>query len=183
MFLPSITMPFLVLAGVSFSLAACTDAPRGNAPPRTSEPARVSEPSRASEPRPLCAVTAEAVSAAAQRPVSRDNARDLEGVVAAYTDDAVWMPPTGDFVTGKEAIRARYRTLFLDYAIQISSEVVEARAEGGLAYARGYTLGVLKPERGGTPVPVSDKFVAVLRCEGAKWRISHLMWSPRGATP
>jgi len=165
------------------SLAGCSDAPRGNEPPRTADPAMVSEPARASEPKAPCSATAEAVSAATQRPIGRDNARDLTGVLAAYTDDIVWLPPTGDVVSGKEALRARYRTLFQDNAIQLSSEVVESRADGKIAYARGYTLGALRPERGGAPVLVNDKFVALLRCDGGEWRISHLMWSPRGVTP
>lgn len=156
-------LPLVAVAAAS--LAACADAPR----------APVTQPS--------CATAAESVSAAAQRPVAFDNARDLTGVLTAYTDDVIWMPPTGDVVSGKEAIKARYKTLFAGNAVKMSSEVVEAHAGGDIAWARGFTLGVLRPERGGAPVPVNDKFVALLRCESGTWRISHLIWTPRGSEP
>ena len=153
---------FVLVATVWFFLSACSGTHRSE---------------------PQCAVSEAAIGGAAQRLVASDNARDLAGVLAGYTDDVIWLPPTGDILNGKAAIRPRYEKLFSSFNINMSSEVVEARAEGGLGFARGFTKGTLTPLGGGTPTLVDDKFVALVRCEAGVWRVSHLMWSPRSKAP
>jgi ketosteroid isomerase-like protein len=107
----------------------------------------------------------------------------VAGVLAGYTADVIWLPPGGETLHGKAAIRARYESLFSRFSVSLSSEVVEARAEGGLGFVRGLTNGALTPIDGGAPTVVDDKFVALVRCEEGVWRVSHLMWSPRGQVP
>jgi ketosteroid isomerase-like protein len=99
-------------------------------------------------------------------------------VLAGYTDDVVRLPPSGEVLSGKPAIRPTYDQLFSAFTINMSSEVVEARADGYLGFARGFTKGTLTPMREGPPVVVNDKFLALVRCDGGAWRVSHLMWSP-----
>lgn len=127
-----------------------------------------------------CDSSAAAVSAAAQRPIASDNARDLEGVLRAYTEDIVWLPPNGEAVNGKPAIKQRYEHLFSNFNINLNSEIVETGVQGNMGFVRGFTSGVNTPVNGGNPVTVNDKFLALVRCEAGVWRISHLMWSPRG---
>ena len=133
---------------------------------------------RAPDAATSCAASFSAVASAAQHLVDRDNARDLAGVLAGYTDDVVWLPPNGDVLAGKPAIQPRYEQLFSGFTIALTSEVVEARADGALGFARGFTRGRLTSVRDGAVTVVNDKFLALARCEGGTWRISHLMWSP-----
>lgn len=138
--------------------------------------------SACSGPRPpesSCATTAAAIGGAAARLIVSDNARDLAGVLAGYTDDITWLPPTGEVLSGKHAIRPRYEDLFSGFTVDLSSETVEARADGKLGFVRGFTTGMLTPLDGSAAVTVNDKFLALVRCENDEWRVSHLMWSPR----
>jgi len=132
-----------------------------------------------SNSRPRCSTAAAAVGAASQRLIANDNAKNLEGVLGGYTDDVVWVPPNSPAVTGKAALRPRYEQLFSSNAIDLSSEIVEARADGGLGYVRGYTSGTVKPLDGSAAISVDDQFVALVRCVDGDWRVSHLIWSPR----
>ena len=126
----------------------------------------------------LCDSSPTAISAATDYLVDRDNARDLEGVLAGYTEDVVWLPPSGEPVAGKDAIRSRYEDLFSTHEINLRSVTAEAFAEGQVGFVRGSTTGTLTPLDGEPIVPVSDKFIAMVRCDSGHWRVSHLMWSP-----
>ena len=126
----------------------------------------------------LCDSSPTAISAATDYLVDRDNARDLEGVLAGYTEDVVWLPPSGEPVAGKDAIRSRYKDLFSTHEINLQSLTAEAFAEGQVGFVRGSTTGTLTPLDGEPMVRVADKFIAIVRCQSGHWRVSHLMWSP-----
>lgn len=126
-----------------------------------------------------CSAAPEDVAAAAKYLIERDNERDLEGVLAGYTDDVIWLPPAGEAIVGKAAIEPRYRELFGSRQPKLKSEILEAHAEGGTGYIRGVTSGTLEPLNDGTAIEVNDKFLAIVRCDGGAWRVSHLAWSSR----
>jgi ketosteroid isomerase-like protein len=125
-----------------------------------------------------CDPSAAALSAATEYLVARDNARDLEGVLAGYTEDIIWLPPSGEPVTGKDAIRPRYEGLFATNRIDLSSHTAEAFAQDGLGFVRGTTTGMVTPLSGQDAIRVDDKFMAIVRCQSGTWRVSRLMWSP-----
>ena len=108
--------------------------------------------------------------------MAADNARNVDAAVDSYTEDVVWIPPSGEPVKGRTAIRDRYRTLFAGSQPKLRFIIEEVKSDGRLAYARGETDGTLTSS-GGT-VAVHDKFLALLRFENGAWRISHLMWGP-----
>jgi ketosteroid isomerase-like protein len=126
-----------------------------------------------------CEDSATAVGRAVEYLLARDNAGDLEGVLQGYADDVVWLPPQGEPVSGKRAVRERYEQLFSVYEVQLASAVVEIEVGTAWSHAWGYTTGVLTPRAGGDRVEVDDKFIALVRCEGSTWRVARLMWSPR----
>lgn len=128
---------------------------------------------------PACPGASEDIARAAEYLVERDNAGDLEGVLAGYTDDIVWLPPEGEAFTGKAAIETRYRLLFSSYQPRLQSEIREAASNGDLGYIVGITQGSLEPLDGGKGTSVDDKFLAIVRCEAGAWRVSHLSWGPR----
>lgn len=128
---------------------------------------------------PSCDLTRAAIAAPLERIIASDNARDLPAVLSFYTDDVIWLPPSGEVLNGKAAIRSRYETLFSVSQVSLTSEIVEVRGEGSTAYVRGYTHGTLTPLAAGEAAAVNDKFMAIVRCENGTWLVSHLMWSPR----
>jgi len=109
--------------------------------------------------------------------IAADGRRDLAAALACYAPDVVWLPPGAAEVRGRDAVEARYRTMFATYEPQLDIDVVEHRAAGDLAFVRGVTHGELRPRGPGDVVTVHDAFVALLRRDGA-WQITHLMWHP-----
>ena len=126
-----------------------------------------------------CQETPAAVARAAEYLIERDNQRDLEGVLAGYSDDVLWLPPSGEAVAGKALIEDRYRRLFSTHQPHLESEILESHVENGLGYVRGLTRGVLEPLDGSPAISVDDKFLAIVRCEHGDWRVSRLAWSRR----
>jgi ketosteroid isomerase-like protein len=127
--------------------------------------------------RPLCSTEPASIGEAVQRLMASDNARDLAGVLSGYTDDVIWYPPGEKMLSGKDAIRSRYAALFSTFTLNLSSQIAEARGEGNIGFVRGFTAGTLRPTVGGDPVAINDTFVALVRCEGGMWRVSHLIWN------
>jgi ketosteroid isomerase-like protein len=126
-----------------------------------------------------CGHSGASLAAAAEYLVASDNARDLPGVLAGYTDDVTWLPPVGAPLHGKADISPRYEQLFAGFSVALESKVVEAHAAQDIGFVVGTTEGTLSPLPQGPPVIVNDKFIANLRCEGERWVVSHLMWSPQ----
>lgn len=110
--------------------------------------------------------------------IAADNAADLDAVARLYDDEAVWLPPHGDLVRGKNAILSRYRNTFERLTPELSFLSDETHVFGDWAFDRGTTNGKLIPRDGSKPINVNDKYLMILRRspEGA-WRIARLMWS------
>jgi uncharacterized protein (TIGR02246 family) len=124
-----------------------------------------------------------AVRAVADGIVAADNARDLEGVMASYAEDAILMPPGEAPVQGRAAIRPRYEALFRDFDPAIEPHVEEVCVSGGVAWVRGRNGGRLVPRGGdGTARELDDVYLMLLaRGDDGAWRIGHLMWHRRSA--
>ena len=86
---------------------------------------------------------------AAEYLIARDNAKDLAGVLAGYTDDVTWYPPHDAPLHGIEAIRPRYEELFSSFAVALRPDVLEASGNGESGLVAG------------------------------EWKVSHLVWNPR----
>lgn len=124
-----------------------------------------------------CSSAKEAVAAAPQLLIDNNNRRDVEGVLAGYTEDAVWLSPDQPVVRGRQNFRPRYESLFRDNKLDYTAEITEARADGSLGYAWGKIRGTSTPLDGSPPRSVEDTFLAITRCESGRWLVSHLIWS------
>lgn len=103
-------------------------------------------------------------------------AKNLEGVLALYAEDAVFLPSTGSRVTGRAAIRELFAGALASHSskLQVRSKVTEH--SGNLAFDSGeydetFTSGgVTKSGRG--------QYLVVLRREGKdQWRIVQHIWT------
>src|SRR5262245_43925080 len=156
-------MRVLRAACLAASLAACSS-PR-HPPTGTPEHAR------------------DAIVATLERLIVADNMGDLETVLSCYADDVIWLPPGEPPVSGKDAIAARYGKLFGGSRLEFDVEVAAASADGTVGSAWGFVRGTVTPVAGGDAVQVNDKFLAVLRWDGAAWRVARLAWSPQEHAP
>lgn len=124
-----------------------------------------------------CISSSEAVAAAPLVLIDNNNRRDIEGVLAGYTDDATWLSPDQPAVRGRHNFRPRYEALFRDNQLDYVAEISEARADGSIGYAWGKIRGTRTPLDGTAARPIEDTFLAITRCESGRWLVSHLIWS------
>jgi len=100
--------------------------------------------------------------------------KDLERVMSLYAEDAIALYPNIPLLTGKDAIRERWRTTFAKpgFAISGQSLKVEVSSSGDLAYAYGSSRSSVN-DATGNPVPDKGKYVAVYRKQrDGKWKIA-----------
>jgi uncharacterized protein (TIGR02246 family) len=103
------------------------------------------------------------------------NAKDLDKLVAAYADDAVYLPPHHAAVHGREAIREYLKIPLSHDVTDLHFDVTYIRHAGELAYDVGrYTMTV--PHDGGTRKD-QGKYLTVWRREAGRWRIVADTWS------
>jgi uncharacterized protein (TIGR02246 family) len=84
-------------------------------------------------------------------------ARDVEKLVAHYTDDAVLMSPGAQPSIGREAIRSMLKDMVGDNALSLSFEAarIEVAKSGDMAYTQGaYMMTMTDPA---TKKPINDK--------------------------
>jgi len=112
--------------------------------------------------------------------VAADNRRDLEGVLALYSEDAVWFPPAGEPIVGRAAIRERYLTLFTARpALRAAVRGSSRDAASGTVW--GKTSGSIEPLAAGSARQVDDDFALTARCAAGKWKVTLLAWRPAGS--
>ena len=89
-------------------------------------------------------------------------ARDVEGCMSFYADDASMFEPGKPMVTGKDAIRKTTEALFATPGFSLSFQTVkvEVSRTGDLAYSYG-TNTVTMNNAKGQPVTEKGKYVAV----------------------
>lgn len=124
---------------------------------------------------------ARGVQGAVEELFSADNHNDIVRLAAVFDEDAVWLPPTGEVVTGRRAISAWYRARHLRWAPALSAAVLDLRVDKSQAVVHGAARGALVPACGGAAVPVDDSFVMILsRDLRSGWKVTRLFWH-RGA--
>ena len=105
------------------------------------------------------------------------NAKDLARLGAAYTDDAVLMPPNGQVVKGRTQIQAFWKEL-IDQGMRVESVTSTGSAASGML---GYDSGVVELRFApafGSPVMDTVKFVTILhRGPDGTWRIARDIWN------
>lgn len=114
-------------------------------------------------------------------------AKDVEGMVAAFADDASALPPNAPIATGKEAIRKVWSEMVENPGFSVSTQVnkVEVSRASDLAYSHGtYELTLSDPQ--GKPVTDRGKWVAVWEKQpDGSWKCIADIWNsdqpPAGA--
>jgi len=104
------------------------------------------------------------------------NAGELEGVIAAYADDAVYLPPHHEAVHGRDAIREYVKAPLGRGVSDLAFSVTYIKQQGQIAWDVGtYRMSI--PQTDGTKKEDRGKYLTVWRREGNKWLIVADAWS------
>jgi ketosteroid isomerase-like protein len=89
-------------------------------------------------------------------------AKDIDGVVVNYAEDATWLPPHAPMVKGKSALRAGWAKLIRSPGFNIDWQInkLEIGRSGDLAYAT-YTYELALEDAYGKPITDHGKDLAV----------------------
>jgi len=100
-------------------------------------------------------------------------AKDVEGHLAYYADDASVLPPNAPIVTGKEALRAMISQFYAmpGFSISWQTTKVEASKGGDLGYTVGrYEMGFNDPK--GKPTTERGKYATIWKKQAdGSWKV------------
>ncbi len=118
----------------------------------------------------------DAINKVMEKPYWKDG--DLDSFIDLFTDDAIWMPPGGLPVVGKEALRA-----WVSWAEDVtwehfSTSTEEVVVAGDWAFARLAATMVMTPQAGEEATPSYLKGLQILqRQTDGSWRIARYIWN------
>ena len=106
------------------------------------------------------------------------NRGDLDAAVEFYTDDATFLHPNVEIVSGKQAIKEFFEAgrAFLGLKT-LNFQILESDYDGNLAYERGNIQIDMEPE-GGQPMVDKGKYLLVMK-RGADglWKVAVDIWN------
>jgi uncharacterized protein (TIGR02246 family) len=104
------------------------------------------------------------------------NAGQLDGVVATYAEDAVYLPPHHEAVHGRNAIREYLKAPISHGVSDLAFEVTYIKQQGPIAWDVGkYRMTIPQPD--GTKKEDHGKYLSVWRRVGNKWLLVADAWS------
>ena len=104
------------------------------------------------------------------------NAGELDGVVAAYAEDAVYLPSHHEAVHGREAIREYLKGPLSHRVCGLAFDVTYIKQQGPIAWDVG-TYRMTIPQNDGTKKEDHGKYLTVWRRVGKGWLIAADAWS------
>jgi uncharacterized protein (TIGR02246 family) len=103
--------------------------------------------------------------------------QDAAGVAAAYMDDARLMPPGGQTIRGRHAIRQFWQGVMDRGVREVDLRTEHAEAEGDLAYEIGSATLLTRPA-GGSETRERVKYVVTWkRQRGGPWKQAVDIWN------
>jgi ketosteroid isomerase-like protein len=111
-------------------------------------------------------------------------ARDVEGTIAVYADDAVVMPPNAAMATDRGAERLAWAGILTPGTdISFTSGKIEAAASGDLVYDVGIYTVITKSKKGKTTMD-GGKYLAVWKKQAdGSWKAEANTWNSDKALP
>jgi len=105
------------------------------------------------------------------------NASDLDGVLALYAEDGVFMPTEAPTAVGREQIRAAYEHVFGAIKLDIAFSIDEIVLSGNFAFARTLSRGEVTVLAEDVTLPEENRELFVLEKTGDEWRIARYMFN------
>jgi uncharacterized protein (TIGR02246 family) len=111
---------------------------------------------------------------------------NVEGLVALYAANGVFMREDLPAVVGTEALRASYQKVFATLKVDLRFNIQEIEMAGDLAWLRATSKGRIKTLATGVEADESFNSLFVFRREGGTWKIRCYLYAsnkPGTATP
>lgn len=100
------------------------------------------------------------------------NEGGVEGYAGLVTENVVWLPPTGDPITSRQAFQAWLEPFFARYDYRFSVEPVQVRAFEGWCAEVGRFRSLLSARGGGEPQEHTGRYFVLWRLDtDGRWRI------------
>ncbi len=98
--------------------------------------------------------------------------KDVEAIMAFFTDDAVALPPNAPMASGKAALRAEWETMIATPGMSVSWSPTTVVASGDLGYSIGTaTMSMTGPD--GAAMSDSMKYVTIWRRQAdGSWKVA-----------
>ena len=104
--------------------------------------------------------------------------RDLDGWIAQFTEDAVFMPDNSVILMGKEAGREFAHPWFEQLNLEFDISVDEIEVLGNWAFARWSFTSEATPKAGGETVQRDGKEIWILKRQpDGSWKCSHIIYN------
>ena len=108
--------------------------------------------------------------------------KKLEDVVALYAPDAVFLTGTGDRISGRDAIRAVFKTAMEGHTSDLTPRSLVTEISGNLAYDSGDYLETIIPASGVAKTELKGNYVIVFKRQpSGKWLIIEHVWTDKPA--
>ena len=108
--------------------------------------------------------------------------KQLDNVVALYAPDAVFLTGTGDRFSGRDAIRAVFKTAMEGHTSDLTPRSLVTEVSGNLAYDSGDYLETIIPASGVAKTELKGNYVIVFkRQRSGKWLIIEHVWTDKPA--
>ena len=125
-----------------------------------------------------------AIEAVFRDSISKLKAGDLEGYLALFSEDIVWMPPNAKIEEGKDAVRQWGQPYFDQFTITQTASFDEVKISGDWAFVRGPYKDELVPKNEGDTVVDIGKFLYIFERQADKsWKITHAIWNSDSPPP
>lgn len=105
------------------------------------------------------------------------NTNDIEGILALYGSDPVFMPQHAPALIGRDAVRAGYVQVFDTIKLNIAFEIHEIQEAGDWAWARTSSAGRTRILAAGVEVTEGNNELFVFRRESGSWRIHRYLFA------
>ena len=105
------------------------------------------------------------------------NASDVDGVLALYAEDGVFMPTEAPTAAGKEQVRAAYEYVLGIIKLDIAFSIDEIVQSGDFAFARTVSRGEVTVLAEGVTLPEENRELFVLKKTGDDWKIARYMFN------
>jgi uncharacterized protein (TIGR02246 family) len=105
------------------------------------------------------------------------NRGDIRAVVEFYTDDAKFLHPNTEMISGKQAIKEFFKTSRAFGLRSMHFDNVEIGNDGNLAYERGVIHMYFEPEGGQAMMDKGKYLVVMKRQPDGSWKVAVDIWN------
>jgi uncharacterized protein (TIGR02246 family) len=104
--------------------------------------------------------------------------KDVDATVGMYADDAAFLPPEGQVIAGREAIRNLYQSVAATYNSDLILRSRRIESSGNLAYDSGDFSETLTTITNGTVQKLTGQYLMEFRRDArGTWKIMEHVWT------